>query len=130
MASSSSSSSLSATGVSQLSSPSGKTTLDYSKWDLIEDEDDLPEPGEGLPMPKGADPKLGLPHYVDRQVHHDESMKLIAQWCKEAYPRQSEEELRQTMAFVAVQHRGVHPTNVMRHLEIVGFLDGFTTCTR
>jgi hypothetical protein len=166
----SSSSSLSATGVSQLSTPSGKTTLDYSKWDLIEDEvcgdfhtpipffklllclapsflahadvesraavrgapcccawctvqDDLPQPGEGLPMPKGADPKHGLPHYADRQAHHDESMKVIAEWCKEAYPRQSDEELRQTVAFVAVQHRGIHPTNVMRHLEIVAFLD-------
>ena len=34
----SASSSLSATGMSQLSTPSGKTALDYSKWDLIEDE--------------------------------------------------------------------------------------------
>ena len=93
--------------------------VDYSKWDLIED-DDVPEPGEGLPTKEL--PKHGQPAYVDRKAHHDESMQLIASWTKEAYPRQTEDELQLLMRFISVQHKGIHPNNIMRHREIVAFL--------
>lgn len=88
--------------------------VDYSKWDFVDSDEDDEEPKR---------PPAPTPSYVDRRAHHDESQQLIAAWLREADGRLSEPELARLMKFIAVQHRGIHETNVMRHQEIVAFLE-------
>lgn len=88
---------------------------------LLQD-DELPQPRESS-HGKSTGKRQAPPAYVDKQAHHDESMALIARWTQESYPRLTEGQLRQTLAFIAVQHRGIHPNNLLRHREIVAFLE-------
>jgi len=83
--------------------------VDYSKWDAVDDEDD-----------EMAAPRQLTP---ERKAHHDQSMVLIAAWVREADPRLSPDETLLLMGFLAVQHHGIHPDNVRRHVEIVAFLE-------
>ena len=92
--------------------------VDYSKWDLLDDEDDdLP------PKSAAAPPQPPLASFEERQANHGESTRIIAEWAREADPRLSEDDLRQLMRFITVQHRGVHPDNTPRHVEIVAFME-------
>ena len=82
--------------------------LDYSKWDMLDDEDDGP---------------IIKPSLQEKQSIHDDSMRMIAEWLKEADPRITEEQRTQLVNFIKVQHRGIHLDNTPRHLEIVAFLE-------
>jgi hypothetical protein len=84
--------------------------VNYAKWDNLDVDDDDPPP-----RPKAVP--------QDPQAHHGQSMQLIAEWIREAYPRLNEEELAQLMKFVALQHPGIHPDNIMRHAGIAAFFD-------
>ena len=94
--------------------------VDYSKWDLIEDEDDLPVAGEGLPTREP--PKRKEPLWADKQAYHDESVQLLAEWLKQAYSRQTDGERTAVVDFIIAQHKGSHPNNIARHREIIAFL--------
>lgn len=105
--------------------------VDYKKWDAIVDsDDDEPRGGSGSGSGGNAGlqqrrktPARGTPEYNDRMSHHSQSMAMIAEWLKEADPRMSSDEVTQMIKFITVQHRGVHPHNIMRHAEIVAHLE-------
>ena len=80
--------------------------VDYSKWELMLDDDEKRE-------------------RTFREVRdtHQESMKLIAQWIRDTSPKIKSTELRRMLDFITVQHRGIHPTNVMKAAEICAFLE-------
>jgi len=102
--------------------------VDYSKWDLIDDEDEPPSSGQGASSApstlakqrSGAQPSLTD---RERQANHTESMRLIADWAKEAYPRMPSENVNQLMKFITLQHRGIHRDNTPRATEITAFLE-------
>jgi hypothetical protein len=97
--------------------------VDYSKWELIEDdEDETPQRPTATSAPARASARPA-PSLEERQANHDQSMALIAEWVAEADPRLSSDERTRLMHFLKVQHKGVHPDNVVRHLEITAFME-------
>ena len=88
--------------------------VDYSKWDMVDSDDEDVRAVRGAPSRDSA---------VDRRAHHDQSLALIAEWVREAYPRIDDAGLGQLMRFVSVQHPGVHAHNTMRHQGITAFLE-------
>ena len=59
----------------------------------------------------------------DRYQHHQQSTALIATWLIEARPSLTEQETAKLMDFISIQHPGIHPHNIMRHLGITAFLE-------
>ena len=96
--------------------------VDYSRWDSIEDEDEVRTQAVPSPAPPLSS-KSPPPAYVDRTAHHQESLKLIAGWIREAEPGLSDDELTQVMKFITVQHRGIHSDNIVRYREIIGWCE-------
>ena len=93
-------------------------TLDYSKWDSLDDEeevrkDELTETSSS----RNTD--------AQRQNNHIESMRLIAEWVKDAYPRLAADGVTHLVRFIALQHRGIHRDNTSRHVEITAFLEAY-----
>ncbi len=82
--------------------------VDYSKWDMVDAEEEEKEA-------RGLTPEL--------LANHGESMRRIKEGLARSYPRLDDEALSHTLEFVRVQHRGIHPTNARRHLEITAFLE-------
>ena len=78
-------------------------TVDYSKWDHLEDDDDLPPRTGPAPSTALAKPESnGQPILTERQrmANHEESMRLIAEWVKEAYKRMPADNVTQLIKFV------------------------------
>ena len=96
--------------------------VDYSRWDSIEDEDEVRTQAVPSPAPPLSS-KSPPPAYVDRTAHHQESLKLIAGWIREAEPGLKDDELTQVMKFITVQHRGIHSDNIVRYREIIGWCE-------
>lgn len=94
-------------------------SIDYSKWDTLDDDDDIVASSSAAPV-RAPGPGVTL---ADRQSNHSQSMQLIAQWISEAYPRIPSENRTQLIKFITIQHRGIHRDNTPRHLEIVAFLE-------
>lgn len=82
--------------------------VDYSRFDSIDDEDETPDPQA---------------NYSQKLHNHAASMQLIADWLKRAWPPLSDEQVAHILAFVAAQHRGIHPDNTKRATEIVAFIE-------
>ena len=86
--------------------------VDYSKWDNLDvDDDDAVAP---------PDPTANL---AARQDHHKQSLQLIAGQLREAWPPLTDEQTAHLLQFVTTQHRGIHPNNIKRATEIVGFVE-------
>ena len=83
--------------------------VNYSKWDSIVDEDEVPD--------RTAD-------FEKRVDHHKASMQLIASQLKQAWPPLSQEQTGHLLDFVQAQHRGVFADNTKRAAEIVAFVEG------
>ena len=60
---------------------------------------------------------------ADRMTHHKQSMALIAEWLKEAYPSLIDDEVALLLRFVSAQHPGRFDHNIMRHSGITAFLE-------
>lgn len=86
--------------------------VNYSKWDNIDDEDDVAAP-----------PDPGSASLARRQDHHKQSLQLIAGQLKEAWPLLTDEQTAHLLQFVTTQHRGICPDNIKRATEIVGFVE-------
>lgn len=80
--------------------------IDYSKWDLMLDEDERNER-----------------QYRDVRDRHQESIAVISQWIRSTSPAIKASELRRLLDFITIQHRGIHATNAARAAEICAFLE-------
>jgi len=105
--------------------PQTHAGVDYSKWDHLDDEDDIPPVKVAGSSTTLAKPASGSPAMTDREKfsNHNQSMRLIAEWVKEAYPRISADGVTQLIKFITLQHRGIHKDNTMRAAEITAFLE-------
>lgn len=106
--------------------PQTHETVDYSKWDHFDDDDDLPlrtGPASSTTLAKLQ--SNGQPIVTERQrmANHEESLRLIAEWVKQAYPRIPADNVTQLIRFITLQHRGIHPDNARRAAEITAFLE-------
>lgn len=86
--------------------------VNYSKWDNIKDDDD------DVAAPRNPNANLAV-----RQDHHKQSLQLIAGQLREAWPPLTDEQTAHLLQFVTTQHRGIHPDNIKRATEIVGFVE-------
>ena len=60
--------------------PTRPLMVDYSKWDMLDSDDEDAKASTSAPARTMTD---------DRRAHHDQSMALIAGWAREADPRLS-----------------------------------------